>query len=327
MNNFNELFPSIETTSSKEDFTPLHQQKHINPLEFKELHSVGIDTILTDNELVDTGKYSQAEINTIVTNEPFLKEELKLSDILDDKEIDYQSTWDDGYASGATDSGIIEANKFAKQLTEQKKQYKRALESVAFNTSDIRLSDNIIEMFKTYCNTVCLKVFGDAVSSDLTKFISDKVAQFEEEIRSNDCLIKIYVSSGNFEKLKSVADETGVGDVIELSVGRTIHPSSSMTNDDTCKVVAMVGGETVKADLNLLAVHEEGDLLLSHLLDTTDVNEVAFGDKEAVSGNVLISTSKTALLERMNSSLGNIDLGDLGDLGVLSNDINLGKGI
>lgn len=241
-------------------------------------------------------------------------------------EEDLQAAWDDGYAAGVTESGVIEANKFAAKLENTKKEYQSALGAITFTVDEIVLSDNLIALFKKYCDDVASTVFGQEISDELAGFILKKVEQFTNEIRAHEPTIEVTVSPQNFQNLKYLGSEC-VDSGIQLSENCMVYSSSSVTDNELCRVVANIDGSEIKADLNLSSVKQELDAATSILEPFTDDTAEQLGEQDGDKKNVgMLDGEKSALKQLMTSSLEGFDFDDLPPLDDEYPDMNKGLG-
>ena len=308
MNTFEEMYPSKSVGDGCGVFKQLFKTKSDDG-GFVELFPVVSNVVEVDGDQLST-QYNDDCIVGGGRDSIDMSGEAGVVPLGEQSEDDLQVVWDEGYAAGATEAGTIAANKYAKQLVSVKGQHKSSIESVSFAVSEINLSDEIINRYKEYCDEVCRKVFGDAVSDELKGFIDAKVKTFVDEMRMNSPVIKIHVSQNNFDVLKTVCSPLSDGQ-LELSKGCSIQALSSMSDEDVCKVVVENAGDAIKADLNLSSTGDDAEMITSNILgdgvipNHDDVQQMGAGGSDG---------SKSDILKMMSASLRDVDFDGIGTI-------------
>ena len=306
MDDFKELYPTKSALLDGDDFSPMFKK----PLgvDFKESYSLRGEVVVNDGEqIANDGESLLADMewdSTLAVGQ---------NTNLSDRES-MQSAWDDGYASGVTESGLIEASKYADQIERIKKGFKKSLDGIIFTVGDIELSENIITLFQKYCNDVSSKVFGDEISDQLSEFIIDKVDKFSAEIRASNLSVEVTVSPQNFDNLKSIGCDSDGGEIM-LSSNCSVKSSGAIGDDELCRVVADIDDNLIKADLNLSAVKQE-------LVDAASVLDVPVADahtpeqevKPMPNNSKMSALNKDAMMKKMSNTLNGFDLDDIPDI-------------
>lgn len=311
MNDFKEMHPT-ESKDVGGMFSPLLDQGVTIPDDFEESYLNTSDgendrplkPVVIDQDNVELRQQEQ----NIEDGDSGL--ELSTSE----EEIDdLHEAWDSGYAAGVTESGELEAQKYAGRVAALRAEYKEALDSIILKTDDIVLSENLISFLKKYCEEISFKIFGDNINGDLKAFILEKIEQFSREIKSNEPTVSVTVSQDNFDKLECLGLQKS-GNGLVLTKTCTVYSSVNVDDNDFCRAVADIDGTTIKADLNLGVVKQEIQTVTDEAFAKhEDIKETDVMQSGSTS-KVIAKKAKSAIMAIMENSLEGINLDGISGL-------------